>query len=107
MGRGKGHVLQQRRARLWTANRPEQFDGSQRDILLIDLEPLTNRHDCRAIELAQVIVFEVEEVNTVFLEQVEERFTVGGVLLVGVDDKSNGNEHPQSRKEPGQSNAFQ
>ncbi len=80
-------MQEQRRARLRTPNRPQQFDDCQRDLVLVALEPLANRcHRC-AIELADVVVFEIEEVNAVFLEQIEERLTVGRVLLVGVEDK--------------------
>ena len=94
-------MQEQTRARLGTPNRPQQFDDGQRDLVLVALEPLADRCHRSTIELTDVIVFEIEEVNTVFLEQIEERFTVGRVLLVGVDDKSDGNAQSQGGKEPG------
>ena len=100
-------MQEQRRTCLGTPNRTQQFDDGQRDLVLVALEPLANRcHRC-AIELADVIVSEVEEVNAVFLEQIEERLTVGHVLFVRVEDKGDGNEQSQGGKEPGQGHTFQ
>src|SRR5262245_1961015 len=99
-------MQEQRRACLGTPNRTQQFDDCQGDLVLVALEPLANRcHRC-TIELTDVIVFEIEEVNTVFLEQIEERLTVGRVLLVRVEDKDNNNEQSQGGKEPGQGYTF-
>ena len=83
---GRGQMLTQRRIGRRTPDTTEQGDSRQAHLLVVTREASADRCHGRRIQVPEVVIVQIQQMDTVFPQQVEERCGIRPVLLMGIDD---------------------
>ena len=90
----------QRRRGRRTPDTTEEGDSRQAHLLIVAHEASADRCHGRRIQVPQVVIVQIQQMDTIFPQQIEERCGIRPVLLMGIDDIDHGEHDPQDRQEP-------